>query len=83
MHKYKEALVESPERAKEMVLAENMRLLRNAIEIFMAQEGHYPINLEELTDKGIIDHIPDDPFDGDYNYNPQTGKITAQSRPQL
>jgi len=49
MNAYQDALVNSPTRAKEVTLRENLKLVRDAIEVFMTQEGRYPESLSELT----------------------------------
>ncbi len=49
-------------KAKEAVLKENLFQMRNAIEQYYADKGHYPDSLETLVDDGYLRKIPEDPF---------------------
>ena len=60
-----------------MTLKDNLGALRNTISIFYGDhEGVWPPSLEELVPKYLLS-IPD----GDWNYNPETGKIISKSHP--
>lgn len=83
MKTYKEVLLKSPDRTRELALKENLKLIRNAIQIFMAQNDRYPESLEELAEEGIIDHLPPEPLGGQYTYNSNNGKVKSTSRPNL
>ncbi|HEY4373031.1 MAG TPA: prepilin-type N-terminal cleavage/methylation domain-containing protein [Burkholderiales bacterium] len=54
----------SIERARENVLHENLVLMRDAIDKFNADTGHYPGTIEELASKRYLRKIPDDPVTG-------------------
>ncbi len=49
-------------KAKEAVLKENLFQMREAIEQYYADKGHYPDSLETLVDDGYLRKIPKDPF---------------------
>ncbi len=49
-------------KAKESVLKENLFQMRQAIEQYYADKGHYPDSLETLVDDGYLREIPKDPF---------------------
>jgi general secretion pathway protein G len=50
-----------PRRAKESVLKTNLREMRDKIEQYYADKGHYPTALEDLTPK-YLRSVPLDPF---------------------
>lgn len=52
----------SVDRAKEAVLAENLRITRSAIDRFHADLGRYPISLEELVARRYLRTLPVDPL---------------------
>lgn len=80
---YGEAVINSPERANEFRLQQNLKLIRDAIQVFSGNHGRYPSSLQELADKGIIDTIPPDPFGGSYFYDPDKGQVKSTSKPKL
>lgn len=50
------------ERNREAVLAENLRLTRDALEQFHADRGRYPENLDELVTRRYLKALPYDPI---------------------
>jgi len=50
-----------PIRAKEAVLKHNLHLIREQLEKFYADQGHYPQSLDDLVPK-YLKRMPDDPF---------------------
>ncbi|MBL8525942.1 MAG: prepilin-type N-terminal cleavage/methylation domain-containing protein [Betaproteobacteria bacterium] len=52
----------SLERAKEVALQENLKILRRAIDHFYADTGKYPDSLLQLAEKYYIRAVPVDPF---------------------
>lgn len=50
------------ERNREAVLAENLRLTRDALEQFHSDRGRYPENLDELVVRRYLKHVPFDPI---------------------
>ncbi|WP_145733340.1 type II secretion system protein [Nitrospirillum pindoramense] len=55
---------QSIDTAKEKVLAENLRVTRDAIDKFYGDLGRYPDTLEELVDKRYLRALPFDPVAG-------------------
>jgi general secretion pathway protein G len=52
----------SVERGKETVLLSDLSTLRDALDHFNADLGHYPGTLEELVERGYIRKVPPDPM---------------------
>jgi len=51
-------------KAKNTVLAENLRTLRRVIDQFYDDTGHYPVNLAELVERKYLRAVPIDPVTG-------------------
>lgn len=56
------ALKDMPRRANESVLKTNLRTLRDLIDQYYGDQGHYPETLEVLVEKGYVRQIPYDPI---------------------
>lgn len=54
--------VRSVDGAKETVLAENLRITREAIDRFHADRGRYPASLDELVVRRYLRSLPVDPL---------------------
>lgn len=50
------------ERHREAVLAENLRLTRDALEQFHTDRGRYPDSLDELVARRYLKNLPFDPI---------------------
>jgi general secretion pathway protein G len=50
------------DHARETVLRQNLRGLREAIDQFYADQGRYPASLQELVDKRYLRALPEDPI---------------------
>ena len=55
-------LRQSPRRAQEAVLKNNLRTLRDVINQHFADKGNYPGSLEALVEAGYLKELPFDPF---------------------
>lgn len=55
---------ESLRRARETALRTDLRVLREAIDQFHADTGHYPRDLQALVDGRYVREIPVDPITG-------------------
>jgi general secretion pathway protein G len=53
---------QTPQKAKEAVLREDLFVLRDVIDQYFADKGSYPESLQALVDEGYIRKIPFDPF---------------------
>jgi general secretion pathway protein G len=52
----------SIERGKEAVQQQNIYAMRDALDKFFGDNGHYPDSLEELVSKRYLRSVPLDPF---------------------
>jgi general secretion pathway protein G len=53
---------DATDRAKESVLREDLFVMRDALDQFYADRGHYPDELEELVEAGYLRRLPVDPI---------------------
>ena len=56
------ALKNVPRRANEAVLKTNLRTMRDVIDQYYGDKGHYPPSLEALVEEGYLRKIPIDPI---------------------
>ena len=56
------ALRDSPQRAREAALKENLFTFRSTIDQFHGDKGYYPPDLQTLVTEGYIRSIPVDPM---------------------
>ena len=54
------ALKDMPRRANEAVLKTNLRTLRDCIDQYYGDKGHYPENLDALVTAGYLRKVPND-----------------------
>ena len=57
-------LRQTPQKAKEAVLKEDLYVLRDVIDQYFADKGKYPESLETLVEEGYIRKLPIDPMTG-------------------
>ncbi|MBX3629803.1 MAG: prepilin-type N-terminal cleavage/methylation domain-containing protein [Nitrosomonas sp.] len=50
------------DKAKEAVLRQDLKIMRDAIDQFYSDFGKYPLDLEELVDRRYLRSIPIDPM---------------------
>jgi general secretion pathway protein G len=50
------------ERAREAALRETLNVIRDSIDKFHGDTGHYPIDLEELVNRHYLNRLPVDPL---------------------
>ena len=55
-------LTRAPKRAQEAVLQTNLRAMRDAINQFYADKGHYPPSLDALVEEQYLRTVPTDPI---------------------
>src|ERR1041384_2971834 len=68
-------------RAKEVMIERDIRILDAAISRYRQKHAKQPIRLSDLVSDGIISHIPDEQFEGVYQLNPETGKVSSSTHP--
>ena len=56
------AMRDMPRRANEAVLKTNLRTMRDVIDQFYGDKGHYPPTLDTLVEKGYLRKLPTDPM---------------------
>lgn len=56
------ALKDVPRRAQEAALKQNLHTMRQTIDQYYADKGHYPPSLDALVEEGYLRSIPIDPF---------------------
>ncbi len=56
------SLRQTPQRAKEAVLKQDLFVLRDLIDQYFADKGRYPDSLQSLVDDGYIRKLPVDPI---------------------
>ena len=54
----------TPRKAKEAVLKEDLYILRDLIDQHFTDKGKYPTALQDLVDAGYLRRIPEDPLTG-------------------
>ena len=55
-------LRQTPQRAKEAALKEDLYVMRNVIDQYFTDKGKYPDSLQTLVDEGYIRKLPIDPM---------------------
>ncbi|MGI0148255.1 MAG: type II secretion system protein [Thermoplasmata archaeon] len=56
------ALRDSPQRAREAALREDLFTFRSSIDAFHGDKGYYPPDLQTLVSEGYVRKIPTDPM---------------------
>ncbi len=57
-------LIDRPRRAKEAVLRQNLFTLRDVLDQYYGDKGHYPEELTDVVDAGYLRAVPVDPITG-------------------
>lgn len=57
-------LIQRPRRAKEAVLKHNLMTIRDVLDQYNGDKGHYPPALEDLVEDGYLRMMPVDPITG-------------------
>jgi general secretion pathway protein G len=57
-------LIDRPKRAKEAVLRQNLFTLRDVLDQYYGDKGHYPTALEDVVEAGYLRSVPIDPITG-------------------
>lgn len=66
-------------RLGELKLGRDIETLATAIDTYQRQVGTPPADLETLVDSGVLAQLPEEPFGGRYQLDPNTGKISTTS----
>ena len=55
-------LLQTPDKAREAVLRQDLHTFRDVLDQYYADKGHYPTELEALVQEGYLRSMPRDPF---------------------
>lgn len=55
-------MIDKPKRAAEAVLKADLRVMRDLLDQYYGDKGHYPSTLDALVDEGYLRSIPRDPI---------------------
>jgi tetratricopeptide (TPR) repeat protein len=69
-------------RMKEVIIERDLRLLERALEAYQTQHRTLPRRLTDLVAAGTISNIPEEPFGGDYRFDPKTGSVSSSTHPE-
>jgi general secretion pathway protein G len=75
------ALRDQPTRAKEAVLKTNLRTMRDVLDQYKGDKGHYPASLDELVTDGYLRDIPVDPIAGVQDWDVEYEEIASEETP--
>lgn len=74
-------LVDQPRRAREAVLKTNLHTIRDTLDQYHADQGHYPTSLEALVDEGYLRKIPMDPIARTTEWDVEYDEIDFEDAP--
>lgn len=69
-------------RMREVIIERDLRIIENAVEIYVTQHRAIPKALKDLVVAGIISVLPEEPFGGHYQLDPKTGTVTSSTHPE-
>lgn len=70
------------DREKEVVIERDLRGLEQAIQQYRGKHDRLPHALSDLVKDGLLVQIPEEPFGGEYRFDPRTGQVTSSSHPE-
>lgn len=69
-------------RMKELIIERDLNWLEQAVTRYTKLYSNQPSNLEELTQQGLIEKIPQEPFGGYYYLDDETGVPKSSTHPE-
>jgi general secretion pathway protein G len=63
-------------KAKESTMAENLKVMRRAIDSYIADKEALPQSLDDLVTAAYMDKVPVDPITGEADWQVETGEDT-------
>jgi tetratricopeptide (TPR) repeat protein len=69
------------EQMKLAILERDAQRLERAVEAFRATQRRDPFSLHELVVAGLVRAIPQDPFGGEYRWDPEERKVRSSANP--
>jgi len=70
------------ERMKEVIIERDIRILENAVESYRMQHLALPVSLIDLVVAGVLPTLPQEPFEGEYRLDSNTGLISSSTHPE-
>jgi len=64
-------------RLKESIVERDLQILEQAISRYQAKYSRQPDQLENLVGPGLLSELPQEPFGGQYLYEPRTGTVRS------
>jgi general secretion pathway protein G len=64
------------QKAKETVLADDLKSMRRSLDQYIADKEELPQSLDDLVNAGYIDKVPVDPITGDADWDVEIGDDT-------
>ncbi|HEX2251776.1 MAG TPA: prepilin-type N-terminal cleavage/methylation domain-containing protein [Thermoanaerobaculia bacterium] len=74
-------LVDKPRRTAEVALKMNLRTMRETIDQYKGDKGHYPATLDALVDEGYLRSIPTDPITKTTEWDVEYEEIDFENAP--
>jgi len=72
------SLRHQPTRAQEAVLKTNLRTLRDVLDQYKGDKGHYPATLDALVEDGYLREVPSDPIADTNEWDVEYEEILAE-----
>ena len=70
------------DRAKEVIIERDLRILEKAVETYRTQHRALPPTLMGLVAQGTLSSLPQEPFGGDYRLDSETGRVSSSTHPE-
>ncbi len=67
-------------KIKEVIVEQDLRALQDGVQRYRARYGKAPRTLKDLTARGIVSSLPEEPFGGRYELDPSSGSVKPVGR---
>jgi tetratricopeptide (TPR) repeat protein len=69
-------------RMKEVIIERDLHILEDAVKVYRKQHQSLPVRLTDLVVAGTLPILPQEPFGGDYRFDPKTGSVSSSTHPE-
>lgn len=69
-------------RMKEVIIERDIRMIEKAVEAYRTQHQIFPATLKDLVLTGVLSMLPQEPFEGEYRLDTQTGSVSSSTHPE-
>ena len=69
-------------RVKEVIIERDIRILESVVEAYRTQHRALPATITDLVVAGALPILPQEPFGGDYRFDPKTGSVSSSTHPE-